>query len=395
MTEHVVRRAGDAAGRRGAVVEVRYDGANEQQMRLWLGDDIVFREQGAGDLGERMARAASEAFGSGSSGAVIVGSDCPEISESLLADALDALSGNDVVLGPSEDGGYYLIGLQRDAAQLFSGPEWGTSSVLEATMRIARECALTVHLLPVLTDVDRPDDLAVCERVGAAEAGLISVVIPTLNEEDEIGGAVEAARHASNVEVIVVDGGSTDETVRSARESGAVVLETSRGRARQMNAGAEAAQGEILCFVHADTLLPDGYDRDVRRIVAEESTAAGAFELRIDAPGGMLRFVEGLANWRARRLQMPYGDQALFMRREVFVGAGRFPDMPLMDDYEMVRRLKRRGRIVIAPKVATTSARRWLAHGVVKTTLINQCVILGYHLGVPPAQLARWYRGEA
>ena len=391
MTEHVLSRARETANARNAVVKVMYDGGDERLMSLWLDDDLVFSKQGTGDLGERMARAFAGAFGSGSERSIIVGADCPEITPGLIGEALDALAEHDLVLGPASDGGYYLIGLKAAAAELFRGPAWGSDSVLETTLGIARGLGLKVHILRELSDVDRPEDLTVWERATAPGADLISVIIPALNEAENIGRAIETASRAWKRELIVVDGGSADATVSLAREYGATVIETSSGRATQMNAGAEAAKGNILLFLHADSGLPDGYDEHVRRLLGKDGAIAGAFQLRIDAPGLMLRLVEFLANRRSRWLRMPYGDQGLFMRKATFFNVGRFPEMPLMEDYELVRRLRRLGRIAIAPAEVTASARRWIELGVLKTTLLNQFIILSYRLGVPPERLAKWY----
>ncbi len=159
-----------------------------------------------------------------------------------------------------------------------------------------------------------------------------------------------------------------------------------------MNAGAEAAKGEFLVFLHADTRLPEGFDHHVRRILTESGVAAGAFQLQIDAPSARLRLIERAANWRSRYLQMPYGDQAIFLRAELFHEMGGFPDLPIMEDFQLIRRLQGEGRIVIAPAAVSTSARRWKQLGALRTTLINQLMILGFYLGFEPSRLARWYR---
>ena len=158
-----------------------------------------------------------------------------------------------------------------------------------------------------------------------------------------------------------------------------------------MNSGAEAAEGKFLVFLHADTRLPEGFDHHVRRILTQAGVAAGAFQLQIDGPSVRLRLIEKAANWRSRYLHMPYGDQAIFLRAELFREMGGFPDLPIMEDFELIRRLKGRGRIVIAPAAALTSPRRWEKVGVLRTTLINQLMILGFYLGLEPSRLARWY----
>lgn len=195
------------------------------------------------------------------------------------------------------------------------------------------------------------------------------------------------------MEVIVVDGGSQDSTVQMAQSLGVKVLSAPAAtRACQMNAGAKTATGDILLFLHADTRLPSGFDTLVRKALFAASTAAGAFELGIDASLPSLRLIERGVNWRSRWLQMPYGDQAIFLKTKVFHTIDGFPKLPIMEDFELMRRLRRLGRIVIIPVPVLTSGRRWLQNGVFKTTLINQVVIIAYLLGVPPERIVRWYR---
>ena len=161
-----------------------------------------------------------------------------------------------------------------------------------------------------------------------------------------------------------------------------------------MNAGAEAATGGILLFLHADTRLPDRFDSIIRKTLRAPDVACGAFSLGIESQSGFLRFIERTANWRSRVLQMPYGDQALFMRTEVFHGVGGFPDQPLMEDFEFVRRVRKKGKVALVPERVTTSSRRWEARGYLRATLLNQAIILCYYCGVSPSRLHRWYYGK-
>jgi len=220
----------------------------------------------------------------------------------------------------------------------------------------------------------------------------ISVIIPVLNDANALDLALSSTQDCAGVEGIVVDGGSSDESAEVAQSRGVKVLHSPPGRARQMNRGAEVAEGTFLVFLHADTRLPEGFDHHVRRILTESGVAAGAFQLQIDAPSARLRLIERVANWRSRYLQMPYGDQAIFLRAELFREIGGFSDLPIMEDFQLIRRLKGRGRIVIAPAAVVTSARRWKKQGALRTTLINQLMILGFYLGFEPSRLARWYR---
>lgn len=226
------------------------------------------------------------------------------------------------------------------------------------------------------------------------DAVRISIIIPTLNEAENIKEAIATTQPNTNIEVIVIDGGSQDDTVAIAQSLGVKVISSSPGRAAQMNTGAVAATEEILLFLHADTCLPTGFDDMVRTALQQPGTVAGAFKLRIDASLFSLRWVEWGINVRSHFYQMPYGDQAIFLTKAVFQQIGGFPELPIMEDFELMRRLKRIGRIVIIPTPVVTSARRWLQKGVFKTTLLNQIVIIAYLLGVSPERIRRWYRRE-
>lgn len=228
----------------------------------------------------------------------------------------------------------------------------------------------------------------------------ISIIIPVLNEAAAIANTLASIQNADNLEIIVLDGGSGDETVAIVQELGIKVLSSLPGRATQMNAGAAAATGDILLFLHADTSLPDNFDTMVRQALSpfpgrksgRQNTIAGAFELKIDGNMRSLRIIEKMVSWRSRSLQMPYGDQAIFLKASVFRNLGGFPNLPIMEDFEFVRRLHRLGKIDILPAPVLTSGRRWQKLGVVKTTLINQLIIIGYFLGISPEKLDRWYR---
>jgi rSAM/selenodomain-associated transferase 2 len=219
----------------------------------------------------------------------------------------------------------------------------------------------------------------------------ISVIIPTLNEAPNVATSIDSAR-ADGVEIVVVDGGSTDDTVEIAGRAGARVLRSDPGRAHQMQLGVRATRGEILLFLHADTILPSGYHRDVHATLSRPGTAAGAFKLEIRDSSIGMRIVAHSTNIRSRWFQLPYGDQALFLTREVFHRAGGYPNLPIMEDYVLVRALQRLGRIRLTRSAVVTSDRRWRTLGPFQTTVINQVMILGFSLGVPPERLARFYR---
>lgn len=223
---------------------------------------------------------------------------------------------------------------------------------------------------------------------------LISVIIPSLNEGENVLQAIEAVGRQPGVELILADGGSTDNTLELAGLTGARIVESSPGRARQMNAGATEARGDILLFLHADTLLPRGFEDQVRRALSRPGVAAGAFSLRFRGERSfLLRLVECTANWRSRCFQMPFGDQAIFLKRNTFEEVGGYPDIPLMEDLQIVRRLKQKGRITILTSCVRSSSRRYQKDGIPMRIFINKLVFFGYFLGVETQKLRRLYQG--
>lgn len=219
----------------------------------------------------------------------------------------------------------------------------------------------------------------------------VSVIIPTLNEEAWIGRAVESAFAAGAAEVIVCDGGSTDATTSLAASLGARILQCERKRARQLNRGAEAAQSPTLLFLHADTLLPENALAVVLNTLSS-GIAFGGFRLRFAERSLRLRWVAAMVNLRTTVTRCPWGDQAQFIRREEFFASGGYADLPLMEDYELARRMKRRGPVAILRLEVTTSGRRFLKRGVLRTAWTNWRIIAAWHLGRDPEQLARMYR---
>ncbi|HEY4706888.1 MAG TPA: TIGR04283 family arsenosugar biosynthesis glycosyltransferase [Thermodesulfobacteriota bacterium] len=217
----------------------------------------------------------------------------------------------------------------------------------------------------------------------------ISVIIPALNEAADIGAAVASALEAA--EVIVVDAESTDDTAAEARRAGAFVIRAPRGRGGQMDSGAMQAKGDVLVFLHADTLLPKGWQEGVRAALADKRVVAGAFRLSVAAPGMRFRLLEALANSRARVLGLVYGDQAIFARKEAFFSAGGFRKLPLMEDVDCVRRLRGQGRVVLLKESVATSKRRWEKRGVVGNALKNLFILALYYAGMKPERLYPYY----
>ncbi len=221
----------------------------------------------------------------------------------------------------------------------------------------------------------------------------ISVIIPTLNEESTIEKALRTlSSHpdGGRFEVLVADGGSVDGTAVLARPF-ARVLSAPRGRAVQMNAGARAARGNVLLFIHADTRLPPDAFSLIRESLADPSCSGGAFRHGLDRGGFLYRLISFMSNLRVRWLGVIYGDQAPFVRREVFETLGGFREMEILEDADFTSRMRKSGRVKILKSPIVTSARRWERQGPWRTIFVMWAIALGYLCGISPAKLKRLY----
>lgn len=219
----------------------------------------------------------------------------------------------------------------------------------------------------------------------------VSVVVPTLNEAGTIGQTLTRIRQAGQCELIVVDGGSGDDTLEIVRKSADRVLSAQRGRAYQMNAGARVATGATLLFLHADTLPPPGFPHLIEQALIDPDVVGGRFDVDLDAPGWPFRMIGALMNFRSRLTHIATGDQGIFVRRETFKSIGGYPEWDIMEDLELSRQLKRAGKVACLRNRVQTSARRWQKHGVAKTILIMWGLRLCHFFGIRPAALKTFY----
>ncbi len=388
FTEQLLQTALSAAWTTPFDLEFCYTGGSDRLVKRWLRtDEIALTHQPGGDLGRRMYLAMASAFKKGYQKVVLIGTDVPELSATHLKAAFDALREVDIVLGPSTDGGYWLIASRRKV-EIFNGITWSRNTVLKQTMAKAKEKGLSVHCLNPLTDMDTIDDLKQWHGQSDWNQPYLSVIIPVLDEEQYVTQAITAVRNA-DTEVIVVDGGSQDASVKLAQSAGARVVSSQRGRALQLNAGARHAKGRVLLFLHADTQLPQDFVRYIFETLMDGEVVLGAFGFKTDMMQMGMRIIELAANFRARLFHLPYGDQGFFLPRDRFETLGGFPEVPIAEDLFLARQAAALGKVRSLPVPAVTSARRWQKSGLLRTTAANYLVAAGCLLGKSPHTLAQ------
>ncbi|HEX6923077.1 MAG TPA: TIGR04283 family arsenosugar biosynthesis glycosyltransferase [Bacillales bacterium] len=218
----------------------------------------------------------------------------------------------------------------------------------------------------------------------------ISIIIPTLNEGPKIQKLLTTVEKMNNVEVIIVDGGSV-EPIESIMTENCRVLHSERGRSRQMNKGAEAAKGDILWFLHADSKVPENAADLIREAMESRTVVGGGFSLKFDYDAFLFKIIEKGSNFRAKYGKIFFGDQSFFVRQKTFKELEGFPDVTLMEDWILSRKARKKGGLVLLPERIITSARRFRKYGPLRTFLFMLTLQLLFLLGVPPDKLGRFY----
>jgi uncharacterized protein len=393
LAEETFAKTREFASEFSVDLEVCFEEGSREQMRRWLGPISFLSMQTGEGLGRCMHHAFQEAFKQGCKKVVLIGTDVPGASIEHFRFAFNALDKNDMVIGPAHDGGYWLIGLTQPV-DVFSGIQWGGNTVLKSTSDHAKKIGIKPAFLDPLLDIDTIDDVNAWQPDESRPTPYLSIIIPAINEEENIERTIAHAR-GENSEIIVVDGGSRDRTTTIAVEAGARVISSAGGRALQQNEGAEASHGKVLLFLHADTLLPEGYLALVFEALMEHGVAAGAFRFGTDINTHLMKMIALLVNARSKYLSLPYGDQAIFLRQPMFKSVGGFPDVPIAEDLYLIRRLWRSGNIRIVSASVITSGRRWKRLGIIKTTAINAIILASCLAGVKPKRLAGLYHGKS
>ena len=363
-------------------------------VKAWLGDGRAYFPQDGKDLGQRMENAFKSAFSDGAANVVLAGSDIPDLSGKIIEEAFSKLCDNGAIIGPAKDGGYYLIGFSKRGflPEVFNGIRWGTDTVFTDTMAIFQRAGAQPRILPELMDIDRAEDI---EIAGLSVRKKFSVIIPVLHEAVNINRVIKHLRKIDggrSAEIIVVDGSPEADTLEAIEDADVIKLSAGKGRARQMNEGAAIARGEILVFLHADTLIPENAFRKIDEVISSGVCKGGAFDLLINSDRPFMKFVTWSARLRSRVTRIPYGDQAIFIRKDYFDEMGGYKDIPLMEDVELMKRVRRRGgRIRILKERAETSARKYISDGIYFSAVRNHALRILYALGVKPETLAKIY----
>ena len=223
-----------------------------------------------------------------------------------------------------------------------------------------------------------------------------SIIIPVYHEEEIINHTISHInqfKQEYNIEIIIVDGNQKKSTIKKVECSSCILLTSKKSRAIQMNAGAQIARGKILIFLHADTQLPGNALQEILKVIYEDHYPAGAFDFKIGTGKWIFRIIENNSNIRSRITRIPYGDQVHFFHRDYFFKIGMYKEIPIMEDIEIMQRIKKRkDKIFIIKNKVTTSGRRWLHEGILKCTIRNWILSFLYYLGVSPNKLANFYK---
>jgi len=345
--------------------------------------------QTGNDLGERINNAFITGFSQGYQHIVLIGSDCLDIRPSHIKQAFALLDTHAAVIGPSLDGGFYLVGLTTPVPKLFLQRTWSHEKVLEETIARLEALELRFTLMDTLADIDTFPALE-ASRLWAP----LSIIIPTFNEQETIEATLQQLTKLTATyvgpEIIIADA-STDNTACIAQYfPDTTIIRTEKGRARQMNCGAAHAHRKLLYFLHADTIPPPGFVQHILR-ATENGARAGCFQMRFDKEDPLL----GLYGWFTR-FPLPVcrgGDQSLFITRELFDTIGGYNEnMLLMEDYDIVSRIEQITPVHILPATVTTSARKFLRNGTLELQLHFAMLHLKRALGTSQEELAEYYR---
>ena len=390
-----------------ADIIVAYTGGEPVYLRDTFGKKANFILQRGNDLGQKMENAFADVFSMGYDRVILTGTDIPELKADSVNTAFDMLDRFDVVLGPTSDGGYYLIGMKKLHHEAFNVKLYGVSTVFEETLGSIRRSGLSAGAADEYSDIDDKDDIASLRNrirkdptaIGADTRRFlrnnlsVSVVVPVFNESKTITRMMDQLRpYKDEAEIIFVDGHSTDGT-RSVIGDEFKVVMCEKGRGKQLNAGALASGGDILFFLHCDSVLPKRFLDEIRRCVMKKPF--GCFGVRFDSHNFFMLTNRIISNYRALIRGIAFGDQGMFIERKLFFEAGMFPEIPVMEDYEFSLKMKRKGyRPVMARRRLRTSSRRYGRNtlSIIKTEMLMWHLRALYRRGEDPGKIKTLYK---
>jgi hypothetical protein len=365
----------------------------EKLEKKFRGPWEFFPQQGD-HLGERMRNAICLAFAIGARKAVLIGTDLADIEAADIKGAFRDAGGDAVVLGPAADGGFYLIGTGRPIDAPFDFRDWGTGDVFSRTAGALRTKGFHIRPASLRNDVDRESDL---DRLASDPlfSSSISVIIPTLTNPRKLSPLLDYLENTiwPGDEIVVVQGGAVEKTTRRNVSPALTFVFAPRGRGIQQNVGAMLARGSILFFLHDDTVPPHDFGYLIRRASLDAQAALGCFKLAFSPANAALSLIAGWANLRTLCFKLPYGDQGLFCKKEVFERVGGFGRRYLFEDVDLAGKLRKEGRISIVPNKAYSSPARYLREGILKASLQNHLLALLSALGRDERALYRRYYG--
>lgn len=393
----------------GADIFVSYaaESGKLERLRELLGEEKQYLPQAGENLGGRMLDAFQKVFEKGYDSCVLIGTDVPELRERCLRKAFWQLQERDVVFGRTEDGGYYLVGMKQPQPLVFGLDAYGHSRVLKETLERMSEAGLTAGFTNTLSDMDTPEDLRGFYRrirldpeLAAGKTGRfvtkirkISIIVPVYNERKTIEAMQRQLLPLRNrCEILFVDGGSTDGT-RELIWPEYRVISSEKGRACQMNTGAVNSTGDILFFLHCDSELPENPLGEIRRVLSGHR--AGCFGIAFHSKNFFMFTCRVISNHRVKDRKVMFGDQGIFIDRDLFFQAGMFPDLPIMEDYQFSLTLKEMGvKLGMAGRRIYTSDRRFPSGTIPKLKLMWNMNRLRkmYRDGVSIEKIARMYR---
>lgn len=381
-----------------------------EEMRKRFPGPWRFILQEGGHLGDRMHRSMERAFAEGFSHVILVGTDIAWLEPADFKEAFEKLAAGHAVLGPAMDEGFYLVGLDRPCSEAFAPEEWGTDGISRRTEALLCAAGRSVRYVALKRDIDREEDFELV-RSDPRFRERLSVIIPTMNPLASLEPLIEKLDDIlwPGDEVIVVSSspvsvmeqgtwkwpkgpkgltGPQDVTASRVR-----VMHAPRGRGLQLNAGARAARGGLLLFLHDDCAPPPSLASSVRKLAAAPDMSLGCFHLAFSPTNRSLDLIALWANLRTRLFKLPYGDQGLFCRRETFEEIGGFQNPYLLEDVDLVHRARRRGKLLFLPETITASSRRYVQQGVLSASMSNHLILLSYILGASNSRLYDRYYG--